>query len=107
MIDIVRDYVSIGMGSAQAVTSEVAGVGRAGASHVAAHLGAAGRTLGGAREEGQGVLARGRELLDEVRQVDLDALASRLGLAKKSEVHAVRQQIQRLERRLGEVRRER
>ena len=107
MIDIVRDYVSIGMGGAQAVTAEVAGFGRAGANQVAAHLGAAGGMLGGVRTEGESVLAVGRGLLDGVRRADLDAVASRLGLAKKSEVHAVRQQIQRLERRLGEVRRER
>ena len=107
MIDIVRDYVSIGMGSVQAVTAEVAGAGRAGVNQVAAQLGAAGDVLGGARPEGESVIAVGRGLLDSLRQADLDAVASRLGLAKKSEVHAVRQQIQRLERRLGEDRRER
>jgi hypothetical protein len=107
VIDIVRDYLALGMGSAQAVTEEVAGAGRAGATRVASALNLGplpslreGADLGDALE-------RGRALLSSPGSVDLDAVASRLGLAKKSELNAVRQQIQRLERRLGEARRER
>jgi polyhydroxyalkanoate synthesis regulator phasin len=107
VIDIVRDYAAIGMGSAQAVTAEVAGAGRAGARRVSSlvDLQAIGSAV--ANPDPRSVAARGREALTGLRGTDLDTVASRLGLAKKSEVHAVRQQIHRLERRLGEVRRDR
>jgi hypothetical protein len=107
VIDIVRDYVALGMGSAQAVTEEVAGAGRAGATRVASALNLG--PLPGIREGAHlgGALERGRSVLSGLGSADLDAVASRLGLAKKSELQAVRQQLQRLERRLGEVRRER
>jgi hypothetical protein len=107
VIDIVRDYLAIGMGSAQAVTAEVAGAGRAGVSRLSALVDLPEPSASLVAADPRVVLGRGRDALVGLRTTDLDALASRLGLAKKSEVHAVRQQLHRLERRLSEVRRER
>jgi hypothetical protein len=107
VIDIVRDYVAIGMGSAQAVTAEVAGAGRAGATRISSLVDLSGVGSALSSPDPRSVAVRGRDALAGLRGTDLDAVASKLGLAKKSEVHAVRQQIHRLERRLGEVRRDR
>jgi polyhydroxyalkanoate synthesis regulator phasin len=52
-------------------------------------------------------VTRGREAVTGLLGGDVDSLIGRLGLVKKSELHAVRQQIHRLERRVGEVRGER
>lgn len=104
MIDIVRDYASIGVGTAQAVTTSAARAGR----------GAVGRVVGVADAGGVPGTSGGvspREALDRSRGVmggllnpDVDAVITRLGLAKRSELNAVRQQMARLERRLGDVR---
>jgi hypothetical protein len=107
VIDIVRDYLAIGMGSAQAVTTEVAGAGRAGVTRLSAIVELPDPGLSLAVADPRTVLGWGRAAVGGLRSTDLDALASRLGLAKKSEVHAVRQQLHRLERRLSDVRRER
>ena len=107
MIDIVRDYAAIGVGTAQASTSRAVGDVRAGAARLGtlAHPDLESLTglvagippltaLGRAREAGQIGL-------------DVDQVISRLGLVKASELNAVRHQLLRLERRLGEVRGER
>jgi len=106
VIDIVRDYLAIGMGSAQGATAEVAGVGRAGVSRLSALVDLPEPRVSLVADP-RVLLGWGRDMFAGMRTTDLDALASRLGLAKKSEVHAVRQQLHRLERRLSEVRRER
>jgi hypothetical protein len=95
------------MGSAQAVTAEVAGAGRAGVSRLSGLVDLPESGVSLAAADPRVLLGWGRDTLVGLRTTDLDALASRLGLAKKSEVHAVRQQLHRLERRLSEVRRER
>lgn len=107
MIDIVRDYLSIGMGSAQAVTTEAASAGRAGFNRAASLVDLPQISATVPASDPRVLVGWGREALAGLRSTDLDAVASRLGLAKKSELHAVRQQMQRLERRLSEVRRER
>lgn len=107
MIDIVRDYLAIGLGSAQAVTAEVAGAGQAGARRISALVDLPEPSVTLAAADPRVVLGWGWDAIVGLRATDLDTLAGRLGLAKKSEVNAVRQQLQRLERRLSEVRRER
>lgn len=107
MIDIVRDYASIGMGTAQATTSRIVGFGRGGVARVSA-LGllepaGLGRRLE-PRITARDAVERGRGAVGGLLGADVDGVVNRLGLAKKSELHAVRQQLQRLERRLGEVR---
>lgn len=106
MIDIVRDYASIGMGTTQAATSRVVGAGRSGVERIA---GLAGHGPAGWAEQvgPREALERGREVVGSVLHADLDGLVARLGLVKKSELNAVRMHVQRLERRLGEVRGER
>ncbi len=109
MIDMVRDYAAISVGTAQATTTRAVGVGRAGVDR----LTSVGRSDTAALRGPMGSLSpraavdRGREAVSGVLGGDVDGVIGRLGLAKKSELHAVRQQIHRLERRLGEVRGER
>lgn len=109
VIDMVRDYAAIGVGTAQATTTRAVVVGRAGVDR----LTSLGRSDTVALPAPVGSLSpreavgRGREAVSGILSGDVDSLIGRLGLAKKSELHAVRQQIHRLERRLGEVRGER
>jgi hypothetical protein len=108
VIDIVRDYAAIGVGTVQATTTRAVNVGRAGVDGIVG-LGHIDAGLRPTREalSPRSAIARGREAVSGVFGGDVDSLIGRLGLAKKSELHAVRQQIHRLERRLGEVRGER
>lgn len=101
MIDIVRDYASIGVGTAQAVTTSAARAGRSAVDRVG-HVADA-WSPGSPRE----ALDRGRGAMGGLLNPDVDGLITRLGLAKRSELTAVRQQLLRLERRLGDVRGER
>lgn len=107
MIDIVRDYAAIGMGTAQAATGRVVRVGRTAVDHVielgSTQSAALGQQFTDRPSAGQ-VAERGRVLLAGIVNPDIDGLVTRLGLAKRSELNAVRQQMHRLERRLGEVR---
>jgi hypothetical protein len=98
------------MGSAQATTSRIVGIGRSGVARVAALRPLEPATLGLTQESrmtAREAVERGRGAVGGLLGGDVDAVVNRLGLAKKSELHAVRQQLQRLERRLGEVRGER
>ncbi len=107
MIDIVRDYAAIGMGTAQAATGRVVRLGRAGVDRAIAVGTAQSATLGEQISERPSLgeaAQRGRELLAGLVNPDVDGLIHRLGLAKGSELHAVRQQMHRLERRIGEAR---
>lgn len=108
MIDIVRDYAAIGVGTVQATTTRAVSVGRAGVDGIIG-IGHVDTGLRPTRESlsPRSAMNRGRDALSGVLSGDVDTLIGRLGLAKKSELHAVRQQIHRLERRLGEVRGER
>jgi hypothetical protein len=108
VIDIMRDYSAIGMGTAQAATARVLGVGRGAVEGVA---GLAQVELPALRGPLAGVpraaAEHGREAVRGVVGADVDGMINRLGLVKKSELQAVRLQLHRLERRLGEVRGER
>lgn len=103
------DYAAISTGSTQATASRVIGVGRSGAGRASrlVHMNAAALIAPLAALDPRAVVGQGRELASGLIPSDFDDLVSRLGLAKKSEVNAVRQQLHRLERRLGEVRGER
>lgn len=107
MIDIVRDYASIGVGAAQAATTSVLRTGRSAVGRVTSVVepSAWSGPEGGA--SAREVLDRGRGAVGGLLRTDLDGVVTRLGLAKRSEVNAVRQQLQRIERRLGDVRGER
>jgi hypothetical protein len=106
VIDIVKDYAAIGAGTAQATVSRAIGVGRAGAGQVAwltqGDFGASVATF-----DPRALVGHGQAWASGLVRSDLDELVGRLGLVKKSELNAVRQQLHRLERRLGEVRGER
>jgi polyhydroxyalkanoate synthesis regulator phasin len=109
VIDIVRDYAAIGMGTAQAATTRVAGVGRdaVGAVIGLAQVDPAALPLANVSVDPRGVASHGREAVRGLLAGDVDGVINRLGLVKKSELHAVRAQLHRLERRLGDVRGER
>lgn len=103
MIDIVRDYTAIGVGTVQAATARLAGLGRDTATLV----------TGGPEATASMRLLDPRTQLtlagDVGRQLlagDVEAVISRIGLVKKSELHAVRVQLQRLERRVADGRAE-
>ena len=108
VIDIVRDYAAIGVGTVQATTTRAVNVGRSSVEGLM-ELGHVDAGLRPTRESlsPRSAMNRGRDAVSGVLGGDVDSLIGRLGLAKKSELHAVRQQIHRLERRLGEVRGER
>jgi polyhydroxyalkanoate synthesis regulator phasin len=105
MIDIIRDYTAIGMGSAQATTSRVLG---------AAHSGALWVTTWGHPEEATdhpqpapsliGSVARAPGALVAHVQGEIGCVVERLGLVSEAEVRALRQQVQRLERHITDLR---
>lgn len=109
MIDIVRDYAAIGVGTVQATTTRAVGVGRAGVDRLTGLGHVDTRLVPPSRESlsPRAAVTRGRDAVTGLLGGDVDSLIGRLGLVKKSELHAVRQQIHRLERRVGEVRGER
>jgi hypothetical protein len=109
VIDIVKDYVAIGTGSAQATTSRIIGVGRASVDRVASVVDRDWRALGSHLDAlSPGALVdHGRDLAKGVLKGDVDDVVGRLGLVKRSELNSVREHVHRLERRLGEVRGER
>ena len=105
MIDIVRDYAAITVGTAQASTTRAVGAGQAAARRVAS-LGAVDPAVLRSRLAGL-VPAAARAGEVGPLGLDIDQLIRRLGLVQTSELTAVRHQLLRLERRLGEVRGER
>lgn len=109
MIDIARDYVSIGVGTAQATTAQAINLGRAGAAQVRA-LGSLDReSLRGPLDSLAARLSDPDSLpgVGGLLATDVDQLIGRLGLARKSDLNHLLHHVQRLERRLGEVRGER
>jgi hypothetical protein len=108
VIDIVKDYTAIGMGTAQAATARVVAVGRGAADGVASIVRVDPHAVGAPLAQvPRAVAGHGRDVARGLLSGDVDGVINRLGLAKKSELHAVRLQLHRLERRLGDVRGER
>lgn len=107
VIDIIRDYTAIGLGTAQATTDRVVGAGREGLSRVSGW----GLTDDDAPE------ASGAQLLATITRVptlvvnrahgELGRAVEWLGLASNAEVRALRQHVAGLERRVGDLRGER
>ena len=105
MIDIVRDYTAIGIGSTQATTNRVVG---------AAHASAEWVTTWGHPEQASdhpephpsliGSVARVPGALVAHMQRQIDGVVERLGLVSEAEVRALRQQVQRLERHISDLR---
>ena len=101
MIDIVRDYTAIGVGTLQAFTSRIAEVGRGTMTFVAGvpESGSSMRLL-----DPRTQLALASDVGRQLLVGDVEAVISRIGLVKRSELHAVRAQLQRLERRVADGR---
>jgi hypothetical protein len=105
MIDIVRDYTAIGMGGAQAATNRVLGAAQASAHRV--------RSWGYPGGTGDhpdappslvGWVARAPGALVAHARGEIDCLVERLGLVSETEVRTLRQQVQRLERHISDLR---
>jgi polyhydroxyalkanoate synthesis regulator phasin len=106
VIDIVRDYTAIGIGSTQATTSRVVGAAHAGAEWVI--------TGGHPVERSRDDQEPHPSLIESVVRVpgalfahvqrQIDGVVERLGLVSEAEVRALRQQVQRLERHISDLR---
>lgn len=103
MIDIVRDYTSIGIGSAQATTNRVLGVAHSSAQWVI--------TWGHPERAGDssdasliGSVIRAPWVILAHVQAEIDRAVERVGLVSEAEVRALRHQVQRLERHIADLR---
>lgn len=103
MIDIVRDYAAIGMGSTQATTNRVLGAAHSSAQWVT--------TWGHPERAGDrsstsliGAVTSAPRALAAHVQAEVDRTVERLGLVTEAEVRALRQQVQRLERHISDLR---
>jgi polyhydroxyalkanoate synthesis regulator phasin len=105
MIDIVRDYTAIGMGSAQATTNRVLGAAHASAAWVSTwgHPDQADDRTESHAGFIASVVRAPRSLAAHV-QAEIDRAIERLGLVSEAEVRALRQQVQRLERHIADLR---
>lgn len=105
MIDIVRDYAAIGLGSAQAATANIMGVAQSGARWATSWV-----HLEPAVEDPDqhasllGTVVRTPQALSTHMQGEIDRLVERLGLVSEAEVRALRHQVQRLERHISDLR---
>jgi polyhydroxyalkanoate synthesis regulator phasin len=105
VIDIVRDYTAIGIGSTQATANRVVG---------AAHSGAEWVTTWGRPDQASDHPESHPSLIESVvrapgaliahLQRQIDGVVERLGLVSEAEVRALRQQVQRLERHISDLR---
>jgi hypothetical protein len=105
VIDIVRDYTAIGVGSVQATTIRVLDAAHSSAQWVTSR----GRPEQAAEDSEPsagplGRLARAPGALVAHVQGEIDRVVHRLGLVSEAEVRALRQQVQRLERRISDLR---
>ena len=105
MIDIVRDYTAIGIGSTQATANRVVGAAHASADWVG--------TWGLPAQAGEhpephpslvGSVIRIPGALVAHVQRQIEDMVERLGLVSEAEVRALRQQVQRLERHISDLR---
>jgi hypothetical protein len=105
VIDIVRDYTAIGLGSAQATTAKVVGAAHSSVQWVTT-LGHPAPT-GGHAESRPSLVASVVHVpmaLSAQLQSEIDCIVERLGLVSETEVRALRNQVQRLERHIGDLR---
>jgi len=105
VIDIVRDYTAIGVGSAQATTAKVVGAAQSGALWVTTW----GHPEAPADDPDNrptlvGSVARAPRALSAHVQGEIERVVERLGLVSEAEVRALRHQVQRLERHIGDLR---
>jgi hypothetical protein len=105
VIDIVRDYTAICRGTTRATTNRV--LGAASSSVLWASTGGNPERLGIHPEEEVGLVAAvaqaPRNLVTHVHG-EVDRLVERLGLVSEAEIRSLRQQVQRLERHIGDIR---
>jgi polyhydroxyalkanoate synthesis regulator phasin len=105
VIDIVRDYTAIGIGSTQATANRVVGAAHASAQWVTT-WGEPGQATDHPEPQrglvGTVVQAPGALIAHVQRQID--SMVERLGLVSEAEVRALRQQVQRLERHISDLR---
>lgn len=113
MIGIAKDYAAIGIGAATVASVRAVELGRSTVSSVGslAHL-----RHGPARAEGleslrdagydlRATTERSRELIAAMIQSELERFVARVGLVPESELNALRQQVERLERQLADAKR--
>jgi polyhydroxyalkanoate synthesis regulator phasin len=105
VIDIVRDYTAIGIGSTQATANRVVGAAHASADWAS--------TWGHPERAGEhpeprpgvvGCVVRAPGVLVAHAQHQIDGMVERLGLVSEAELRALRQQVQRLERHISDLR---
>lgn len=109
MIDMARDYVAIAAGTTQASTARATGVTRSGIRRVR-HLRTPVPGVGDVAEQGRDLrqaAERSRVMIAALLASELDRVIGRIGLVPVSELQALRQRVQRIERGLDEVRDER
>ena len=105
MIDILKDYTAIGVGSAQATTAKVVGAAQFGALWVATGGQPQALSEHPDAEVGlAGALVRAPGALAGHIQQRCDRVVDRLGLVSEAEVRALRAQVQRLERHISDLR---
>ena len=101
MIDIIRDYAAIGMGTAQATSNRIVGVSRAGVGHALAWSSS---TLAEVQQDPIGTVTQGPTALAARVHSELDRAVGRVGYVSGEEVRALRLQVQKMERRIAEMR---
>ncbi len=107
VIDIIRDYTAIGLGTAQATTDRVVGAGRDGMSRVSGWGLADDDAPEASGAQLFGTITRVPTLMVNRAHGELGRAVERLGLASNAEVRALRQHVAGLERRVGDLRGER
>lgn len=106
VIDIIRDYTAIGLGTAQATTDRVVGAGRDGLSRVSG-WGPTDDAPEASGAELLGTITRMPTVMVNRAHGELGRAVEWLGLASNAEVRALRQHVAGLERRVGDLRGER
>lgn len=101
MIDIVRDYSAIGLGAAQATCNRVVRVGRDGAGQVLDWTSA---TVAQAQDDPFRAATNGPSALASLLHAELHRAVGRVGYVSGEEVRALRLQVQKMERRIAELR---
>lgn len=101
MIDIVRDYTAIGLGAAQATGNRAVRVGRAGAEQARLWSSA---TLAQIQQDPLAAAANGPSAMATALHQELHRAVERVGYVSGEDVRALRSQVQKMERRIAELR---